>query len=490
MRWQYWRLYNVWLLLMLSSTLLLSLCLVESRRAWAGESSKGQQKGTPAACSEAEVRWKHLVKQALPAVVRVASVSVVTMRHERQQGFLSTDPFLPSAMLQEEQEAQQNSRQGSGVLVSPDGYVVTTYHVIEKAEEIFVTLHDDREFQAQLVDTDPVTDLAILKLPGQDFPSVPFGDFRHVEIADPVVAIGDPFGLGLTVTKGIVSGVRRAQAGLTFYDELIQTDAAINPGNSGGALLNSCGQLIGIVTAMAALRGDATGVGFAVPVNIVQAVFEQVRTSGRVRYGWFGIVLQEFTPELARGLAIPEIGGVLVSDVVQGGPAAQAGIQRGDVLLQCGGVSVHTLAEMRHRIAQSVPGTQVRLKVYRHGEERLLTLRVGDLPEVSAPQRAEEHAETELDDLGMVITDLTLALASRLEMPLTTRGVVITEVFPDGLAQQAGLASGDVIQEVNRQVVRSVQDLRGRLEHATDASLVFLVNRRGTTWYALVDRTT
>jgi serine protease Do len=339
------------------------------------------------------------------------------------------------------------------------------------------------------VDTDPVTDLAILKLPGQDFPSVPFGDFRHVEIADPVVAIGDPFGLGLTVTKGIVSGVRRAQSDLTFYDELIQTDAAINPGNSGGALLNGCGQLIGIVTAMAALRGDATGVGFAVPVNIVQAVFEQVRASGRVRYGWFGIVLQELTPGLARGLAIPEMGGVLVSDVVPGGPAAQAGIQRGDLLLQCGGVPVHTLAEMRHRIAQSVPGTQVRLRVYRHGEERQLVLRVGEIPEASAPQRAEEHAETELDDLGMVITDLTLALASRLEMPLATLGVVITEVYPDGLAQQAGLASGDVIQEVNRQVIRSVQDLQKILEHTTDASLVFLVSRGRTTWYALVDRT-
>jgi serine protease Do len=144
---------------------------------------------------------------------------------------------------------------------------------------------------------------------------------------------------------------------------------------------------------------------------------------------------------------------------------------------------------MRHRIAQSVPGTQVRLRVHRHGEERLLTLRVGELPEASAPQRAEGHAETELDDLGLVITDLTLALASRLEMPLTTLGVVITEVYPDGPAQQAGLASGDVIQEVNRQVVRSVQDLRGALEHTTDTSVVLLVNRGGTTWYALVDRT-
>jgi serine protease Do len=487
MRWQYWRLYNVWLWLRRSSVLLLSLGLMASHSAGADESSRGR--GTPPACTEAEVRWKHIVKQALPAVVQVASVSAKARRYERQKSFLSPNPFLPSAMLQEEQEVQQNSRQGSGVLLSPDGYVVTTYHVIEKAEDIFVTLNDDREFQAQLVDTDPVTDLAILKLPGQDFPSVPFGDFRHVEIADPVVAIGDPFGLGLTVTKGIVSGVRRAQSGLTFYDELIQTDAAINPGNSGGALLNGCGQLIGIVTAMAALRGDATGVGFAVPVNIVQAVFEQVRASGRVRYGWFGIVLQELTPGLARGLAIPERGGVLVSDVVPGGPAAQAGIQRGDVLLQLGGVPVHTLAEMRHRIAQSVPGTQVRLRVYRHGEERQLALRVGELPEASAPQRAEEHAETELDDLGMVITDLTLALASRLEMPLATLGVVITEVYPDGLAQQAGLASGDVIQEVNRQVVRSVQDLQKILEHTTDASLVFLVSRGGTTWYALIDRT-
>jgi serine protease Do len=431
------------------------------------------------------VEWTKVVQAALPAVVSISSATIGLAPSSGAQQPAMTEPFSRSALRGGPFNGPRRGRNnGSGVLVSTEGYVLTTYHVIEAAEDILVTLADRRKLRAQVVGADPVTDLAILKLPGSGFPILPLGDSTRIEVAEPVMAIGNPFGLTQTVTMGIVSAISRANVGISDYEDYIQTDAAINPGNSGGALINACGELIGINTALFSTSGAYMGVGFAVPINLARTVLEQILTHGRVSRGWLGVVVQELTPALARGLGKPEVPGLLVSDVTEGGPVAKAGIRRDDIVLRYRDMRVSDVGQFRNLVAQSIPGTRLLLTIYRDGQEHTLEVVVGERQEATT---AEETMGTAVNQFGMELVDLDLALTRRLGLPLSSLGAVVVEVLPGSMAETAGLQSGDVIQEVNRQPVKSASDFERLVERVAQQPLILFINRSGTTVYVVVD---
>jgi serine protease Do len=370
-------------------------------------------------------------------------------------------------------------------MITADGYVLTNNHVVEGARDIRVTLPGHGELSAKIVGADPKTDLAVLKVPGSGFAVVPFGDSSRVEVAEIVLAIGSPFGLTQTVTMGIVSAVGRANVGIADYEDFIQTDAAINPGNSGGALVNVRGELIGINTAIFSQTGGYMGIGFAVPANMARSVMDQLVKRGRLTRGYLGVAVQELTPTLARGLELPATRGILVGDVMPDSPAAKAGLRRGDVIVAIGGKPVEDTGHFRNLVAGTAPGTRAQLTILRAGKEQTVELTVGDLPERTASAAV---APGEPDPLGLSVSDVTPEVARRLGLPAGQQGVVVTAVSPGGLAAEAGLRPGDVVQEVNRRPVRSTKDFVQAVEQAGGKDLVLLVNRQGSTAYAVLER--
>jgi serine protease Do len=284
---------------------------------------------------------------------------------------------------------------------------------------------------------------------------------------------------------GIISAVGRVNMGVIDYEDFIQTDAAINPGNSGGALLNACGELIGINTALFSTSGSYMGIGFAVPVNMARTVFEQIRTQGRVSRGWLGIVVQELTPILARELGIPEIAGLLVSDVSEGGPANRAGLRRDDVLVHSHSRPIESPGHFRNQVGQSRPGSRLPLTLYREGREIQIEVIIG---EQLHGQPTDESPGHEVDWLGMELIDLDIGLAKRLGLPIAAQGVVVTEVLPGSPAETGGVQAGDVIREVNRRRISSASDFEANLGKAGRSTLVLLVNREGNDVYLVLEK--
>jgi serine protease Do len=422
----------------LLSALLLLPGLVQARQWWVCQNGL-LQSTVPPGVAPALVEWTKIAKTALPAVVSISSAAPGVSQPAGQLNPMLSKPFMRSAFRGPHEGLRRGRNIGSGVLVSPDGYVLTTAHVIEGAGDIRVMLADRRKFQARVIGADPMTDLAVLKLPGTDFPALPLGDSTDLEVAEPVLAIGNPFGLNQTVTMGIISAMGRVNMGVTDYEDFIQTDAAINPGNSGGALINACGELIGINTALFSTSGSYMGIGFAVPVNMARTVFEQIRTQGRVSRGWLGIVVQELTPILARELGIPEISGLLVSDVSEGGPAERAGLRRDDVLVSSQSMPVESPGHFRNQVGQSRPGSRLPLTVYCEGREIQVEVIIG---ERSPGQPIEESLGHEVDRLGMELIDLDIGLAKRLGLPVAAQGVVVIEVLPGSPAEMGGYKLG------------------------------------------------
>ena len=431
------------------------------------------------------IEWTKVAKAAMPAVVNISSSKVIRPSKENPSNPSAADPFFRAPGPRPEATPRREQSLGSGVIVSPDGYVLTNYHVIENADEIQVALSDRREFKARIVGVDPKTDLAVLSLQGQGFPILAFGDSDRVEVAEPVMAIGNPFGLDRTVTIGIVSALGRANIGIVDYEDFIQTDAAINPGNSGGALINARGELIGINTAIFSESGGYAGIGFAVPVNMARIVLNQIITYGRVRRGWLGVMIQELTPALARGLGIPGVRGILIADVADEGPASQAGLQREDVVVQFEGKPVDDTGHFRNLVAEATPGKKIALGILRTGRPQTVTMMVGELPETPAN---DDTNKPEPDQIGLATTDLTPDMAKRLGLPFDARGAVITDVLAGGRAQQAGLQPGDVIQEANHQPIRTGRDFRQALDQSREHDLVLVVKREGTTVYFAIER--
>ncbi|ROR29661.1 S1C family serine protease [Inmirania thermothiophila] len=333
----------------------------------------------PQAAAPAPASYADAVARAAPAVVNVYTARVVTQRPSP----LAEDPvlrfFFGDELERMPRRRVQNSL-GSGVIVSPQGYILTNNHVIEGADEIQVALADGRTAEARVVGTDPDTDLAVLRVDLERLPAIVLGDSGHLRVGDVVLAIGNPFGVGQTVTQGIVSATGRKRLGLNTFENFIQTDAAINPGNSGGALVDARGTLVGINTAIFSRSGGSQGIGFAIPVDLAAEVLEQIIRHGRVVRGWLGVEIQELTPALAESLGAEPGRGVLVAGVLRGGPADRGGIEPGDVLLAIDGAPLATPDDLLERIARRRPGETVRVEILRQGRRLALEAPVGQRP--------------------------------------------------------------------------------------------------------------
>jgi serine protease Do len=434
-------------------------------------------------------------KAAMPAVVKISASKVVKAPAAFSEG---DDDGQTNPLFRQffgnggpgQQQAPRSHKEGglgSGVVVSPDGYILTNNHVVDGATDVRVTLPDRREFKAKVIGTDPKTDIAVLKIEATSLPVITVGNSAKMQIGDAVLAIGNPYGVGQTVTMGIVSATGRAGLGIEDYEDFIQTDASINPGNSGGALVNDRGELIGINTAILAPgSGGNQGIGFAVPVNLVRNVMDQIVSHGSVERAYLGVTIQEVTPAIARAVGLPAPEGALVGEVSPTGPAQKAGIQSGDVILAMNGTQIAESNQLRMNVSMMNPGQTVNLKVFRNGQTTNVTAQVGVLPDKKAERASTDDNRTAAQALeGVSVEQLDARTARQAGVPANTKGVVVTEVDPASPAASAGLREGDVIQEVNHHSVTSSDDLSSALHHSNGESLL-LVNRGGNKLYVAV----
>jgi serine protease Do len=434
--------------------------------ALAQTAGQGADKMLPTGRGQLELSFAPVVKQVAPAVVNIFSKRVV---RQRAVSPLFNDPFFKRffgdkfGMLGVPRERIQNSL-GSGVIVSPDGLIVTNHHVIQGSDKIKVVLADRREFAASLVLDDERTDLAVLRIENgaSDLPYLEFRDSDDVEVGDLVLAIGNPFGVGQTVTSGIVSAIARTQAGISDYSFFVQTDAAINPGNSGGALVTLDGKLLGINTAIFSRTGGSIGIGFAIPSNMVRTVVASAVHGGEIVRAWSGMIGQDLTQDLAEGFGLPRPSGVVVSRIYPGGPADLAGVRKGDIVLAVDGKQVDDVTSLRFRIATRELGATAELEVWRDRERSVL-----NFPVVAAPETPPRNETTLTGDhplAGAVIANLSPALAEELDLPGAWEGAIIIDIARGSPAERLRFAVGDILIAVNDYQVQNVAGLAAELK--------------------------
>ena len=377
---------------------------------------------------------------------------------------------------------------GSGVVVSKDGYILTNNHVVDGADEVKVALPDGREFTAKVIGRDPKTDIAVIKVEAKDLPAVAMADSDKVQVGDVVLAVGNPFGIGQTVTTGIVSATGRGGAVGLDYEDFIQTDAAINPGNSGGALVDAEGRLIGINTAILSRSGGNQGIGFAVPVNLARDVMENLVKDGHVTRGYLGVMIQDVSPSLAKQFDLKDTKGALVADVTPHSPAEKAGLKEGDVIIEFNGKPVTDSRHLKLEVARVKPGESVPVKILRDGDTKILEVAVKETP---GTERLAKNDERKGDDTGtlngVTVADIDSNARRQFDVPSNLKGVVVTEVDPNSAAAEAGLKPGDVIQEINRKPVKSAEEAVQMTEKATDKTTLLRVWRDGGSRYVVVD---
>ena len=378
---------------------------------------------------------------------------------------------------------------GSGVIVSTDGYILTNFHVVDGADDIRVELTDDRTLTAKVIGTDKASDLALLKVSAGNLHPIAIGDSNAVRVGDVVLAVGNPLGIGQTVTMGIISAKGRSTAvGDGSYEDFLQTDAPINHGNSGGALVNTRGELVGINSQILSSNDGNIGIGFAIPANMAKHVMDELRTTGKVTRAQLGVSVQQVTPEMAENLGLKQTTGAIVSSVSGGSAAERAGVKRGDVIESFNGQPVHDFNMLRNRVAEAGPGSTADLMVLRDGSEKHLSVKL-DAANPDQSARNNDGATGGSHDntsLGVSVAPLTPELASQLRASKGVKGLVVEEVVPDGRAASAGIQSGDIIQEVNRQAVASVDELKAALKKSSDRPTLMLINRRGSDIFVTV----
>jgi len=431
-----------------------------------------QERRVPSSPGELQLSFAPIVKRVAPAVVNVYAMHAVANRNP----FLN-DPFF-SQMFGGVPRSQMERSLGSGVVVDAAGLVVTNYHVIEGASEVKVALSDKREFDADIVLKDQRSDLAVLRIKGasERFPVLEFGDSDQLQVGDVVLAIGDPFGVGQTVTHGIVSAVARTQVGNSDYQFFVQTDAAINPGNSGGALVDINGRLIGINSEIYSRSGGSQGIGFAIPANMVRVVVASARDgSAAVKRPWLGAKLQEVTPEIADSLGLKRPSGALVASVTASGPAARGGIKTGDLIASIDGVGVEDPNSFDYRFATKPLGGVAQLGVIREGREMAVQVALQTLPETP---RDEVQIRGRSPFVGATVANLSPALADELRLDTQAAGVVITKVADGSAAQSVGFQAGDIVVSVNDRKIAKSTDLE-RIANAGGRQWRITIQRGG-----------
>ena len=442
---------------------------------------------------ELAAKTRPAASRSLPAagtfapVVEAVRPAVVSITTERTLTTAPSEPlpyfFVPGAV----PGPRQRRGAGSGVILSSDGYVVTNHHVIAGAEKITLHLTDKREFEAEVVGADPQTDIALLKVPAEDLPKIALGNSESIEVGDIVLALGNPFGIGQTVTMGIVGATGRGNLGIERYENFIQTDAAINPGNSGGALVNARGELIGINTAIINRgSGGNQGVGFAVPINMAHHVMKQLAADGHVSRGYMGVGIQPVDRDIAEAFGAGEPGGALVTSVEPESPADKAGLRQGDIIRKLNGETVEDPRVLSLKVAEQSPGSEAAVEVLRDGRERKLAVKLGEHPEFGKTEfRAGKSAP---GPIGIGVQTLTPELAEQLQVEPETRGVVVARVTPGSPAAGAGIQRGDVIEQANRRETASAADFRNAVADAGGKPILLLLNRRGSARFVVVHR--
>src|SRR5712691_2018693 len=466
------------------------------------------QSPTPKAAATVTAPITHAIaggRDSYADVVSAAAPAVVTIRTQGKARVSPTqfDGQDPEDLMrrffgdQFEQRGQRGPRQsaprqqralGSGVIVTTDGYILTNNHVVDGADEIKVEMTDDRTFSAKLVGTDKPSDLALLKVNASNLHPIALGNSEAVKVGDVVLAVGNPLGVGQTVTMGIISAKGRSTSvGDGGYEDFLQTDAPINHGNSGGALVNTRGELVGINSQILSTSDGNIGIGFAIPVNMAKNVMEQLRTKGTVTRAQLGVTVQGVTSEMAESLGLKQSTGAIVSSVASGSAAERAGVKRGDVIQSFNGQPVHDTNTLRNRVAEAGPGSTAELIVLRDGSEKRLSVKLDEAnPEKSARARDGAPGTDDNTALGVSVAPLTPELAARAKASKDAHGLFVEDVNPDGRAAAAGMQPGDIIQEVNRQAVRSVDDLRSALKKSSNKPTLVLINRQGNDLFLTV----
>jgi serine protease Do len=435
-----------------------------------------------------------VVKEVGPSVVMVTTSTKVEQQRAPGGPWLD-DPFFrrffpdhtDPRRQRREFRAPRRHGVGSGVIVTKDGYILTNNHVVDDADEVKVVLEDGREFKGKVIGKDAKTDIAVLKIEASDLPAITMADSDQIEVGDLVLAVGNPFGIGQTVTMGIVSATGRATLGLA-YEDFIQTDAAINPGNSGGALVDVEGRLIGINTAILSRSGGNQGIGFAIPTELARHVMESLITDGVVTRGYLGVMIQDVTPDLAREFGLKGRKGALIGDVLSGTPAAKSGLESGDVVIELDGKPVEGSRELRLHVARLRPGERVPVKVFRSGAAKTLNVVMGELPSDEEAQLAQVSPADEGEVLnGVGVRDLDADMRRQFRVPARVKGALVREVDPRSAAYEAGLRPGDVIVGINREQVTDARDAIRLTSRSKDRTTLLRLWRDGARRFIVVD---
>ena len=470
------------------SVFLFASCSGQSKLMGLASSTQPAAPAPVASVAGVQTSYADLVTRVAPAVVTIRSTE--RARAAQQFPFMD-DPsfrdFFGDRAPQQQQGPQRVQGVGSGVIVNADGYILTNHHVVDGALEIKVELTDNRTFTAKLVGSDPASDLAVLKIDAKNLPTLSLGDSDKVRVGDVVLAIGNPLGVGQTVTSGIVSAKGRA-TGLSdgSFEDFLQTDAAINRGNSGGALVSTNGELIGINSQILSPSGGNIGIGFAIPSNMARVVMDQLMKTGKVRRGMLGVTIQSVDADLALSLNMPAARGAIVTSVTAGGPADRAGLKRGDVITAINKQPVVDNNGLRNLVASQAPGSSIEVTAVRNGRDQNFQVALAELPDRQRPDSDEESSSTEgtgNEKFGLSVQPLTAEMASRYGLDADDQGLLVSRVDPNGSAANAGIKQGDLIQEVNRQPVRTVPAFMAAIQQSGARPALVLVKRRNNVVY-------